>query len=130
MSRSAKSMSIVGRIDRRRKPVDAWSGDWTKVLAGLVRSDHAGDLRDRRAALADLLEPVVAQAGHPLFDGDVADRLGGRAFKRELLDLGRDLHHLVHADPPAIAAAAAAPAADGLVGLQLDQRLVATLLQH
>ena len=32
----------------------------------LTAADHAGDLGDRGAALADLLETVVAQTPHPL----------------------------------------------------------------
>src|SRR6202040_3551342 len=95
-----------------------------------VGADYARDLGHRRATLLDLLQPVVAQAGHALAHRDVADRLSGAAFQRERLDLGGHLHHLVQADAAAIAAATAAPAAGRLVGLELHARPVAVLLQR
>src|ERR1700683_1698166 len=85
-------------------------------------SEHAGghalDLRDRGEAVAHLLQAVVAQAHHALLEGDrdhVVDRC---AFEDQRADALADGHHLIHAQAPAIAGAAAARAADRLVGVR------------
>src|SRR5947207_13288728 len=140
ISRSAKSMSIA-------LPIDAPAGAVAAVRAALDKgsraqpafpgpprtsaaADDAGDLGDRGAALFDLLEAVVGQAPHPLPNGHVSDLLRGTALERHRLDLLGDGHDLVDPDAPAVAAAAAAPAARGLIGLEVEDRLVAAVLQH
>src|SRR5205807_6408448 len=73
---------------------------------------------------------VVAQPAHTLAHGDLADLLGAAPLEREGLYLGRDLHHLVQADAPAVAAAIAATAADRLIALEVDERFEAVGAQH
>src|SRR3954454_6923677 len=89
-------------------------------VSALPRAGDAGDLGDRGQAAADLLEPVLAQAHHALVDGRVGDRLGRLAGHGERADRVADPHHLVEADPALVARAAAAGAAHGLVGLEVQ----------
>src|SRR5207244_810734 len=93
-------------------------------------AEHARELGDRGAAVLDLLQAVLVQARHALADRHLADRLRGAPFERHRLDRGRYGHHLVQADARPIAAAGAAAAADGLVGLQLDRGVIAAFAQH
>src|SRR4051795_6264587 len=58
----------------------------------------AGDLGDRGLALADLHEPVVAPAAHPLLRGDRGDGRRGVPRDGEGADLLGHRHHLVQAD--------------------------------
>src|SRR5215218_10063509 len=88
---------------------------------------HLGNGRD---SVLDLLEAVRAQRAHALSDGDLADFLGRRALDRELADLVRDGHYLVQADAALVAGAAAAAAAHGLVGLEVEGHVEAGLLQR
>src|SRR4029078_4361402 len=99
---SAKSKSIRSPIGRR---VD------------LRDPCHLGNGRD---SVFDLLEAVRAQRAHALGDGHLADLLGRGALDRELATLARDRHDLVQAGPALVARAAAAPAADRLVGLEVE----------
>src|SRR5271165_6821462 len=129
ISRSAKSMSMGWPIGPRGLPGDSPVAGWTKVGAS-GRADDAGDLGDRGPALPDLLQPVVAKAGHPLLHGNHPDRLRWLPFERHRLDLRGHHHHLVQPDPALVAAAAAATAADRFVGLELHAGLVTALLEH
>src|SRR3954465_1573987 len=79
----------------------------------------ARDLGDRRDAVAHLVEAVVAQAAHAVAHRDRGDAVGRRALDRERADLLGDRHDLVEPDPALVAAAAAALAAAGLVGLEV-----------
>ena len=56
----------------------------------------------------------------PLRTATSAISVGGRALDRQRPDLLGDGHHLVEADPALVAGAAAARAADRLVGLDVD----------
>src|SRR3954471_8470760 len=96
----------------------------------LARAGGAGDLGDRGQAAADLLEAVLAQAHHALVDGRVGDRLGGLAGHGERADRVADPHHLVEPDPPLVARAAAAGAADGLVGLEVEADVETVRAHH
>src|SRR5689334_2640313 len=109
---SAKSKSI-------RSPI-GWR-------VGLRDPCHLGNGRD---SVFDLLEAVRAQRAHALRDGDLANFVGGRALHRELTDLVRDRHDLVQADPALVAGAAAAAAAHGLVGLEVERDVEAGLLER
>src|SRR5439155_24016160 len=81
--------------------------------------DDARHFLERRAALHDLLEPVLADRAHPGFDRRGADGGVGRAGDDELADVVIDLEHLVDAGAAVVAgvvavrAAAAAPQRDG-----------------
>src|SRR5207302_4224057 len=99
-------------------------------LATLGRADDVQHLGDRGDALTRLFEAVVVQAAHALVRGDLADLFGAAAFECDGLDLGRDLHDLVQADAAAVPAALAATAADGLIALQVDERLEAVDVEH
>src|SRR5262249_36244918 len=70
---------------------------------------HARALGARREARLPLLQPVVAQAVHPLRDRDGSDLVGGGAREREPADLLAHAHHLVEADAALVAHAVAAP---------------------
>src|SRR5918997_5758888 len=87
-------------------------------LKGSARSGHAGDLGDRGEAATDLLQAVLAQAHHAFVDRDPRDLVGRRAGDGEGPDVIRDQHHLVEADAALVAGAAAARAANRLVGLE------------
>src|SRR5437870_3466655 len=95
-----------------------------------ARADDAEYLGDRGEALARLLEPVVAQPAHALARGDITDLLGAAPLERHRLHLGRNGHHLVQTETAAVAAAVAAPATDGLVALEVDERLEAVRVQN
>src|ERR1700754_3915477 len=86
----------------------------------LARAGDACDLGDRRQPAADLLEAVLAQAHHALVHGGVHDALGGLARDGERTDRLAHPHDLIQADPALVARAAAAGAADGLVGLEIE----------
>src|SRR5205807_8868308 len=107
--RSAKSMSIWPPIDpemrARRICATRLDEDTSAAADESCRADDAQDLGDRGDPLAHLLETVVAQPAHALAHGDLADLLGAAPLEREGLNLGHDLHHLVQADAPAVAAA-------------------------
>src|SRR6188472_364928 len=109
---SAKSKSI-------RSPI-GWR-------AGLRDPCHLGYGRD---SVLDLLEAVGTQRTHALRDGHLADFLRRSTLDREVADLVRDRHDLVQADPSLVARAAAAAAADGLVGLEVERDVEAGLLQR
>src|SRR4051812_9474670 len=89
-------------------------------VSALPRTGDAGDLGDRRQAAPDLLEAVLAQPHHALVDRGVHDRLRGLARYGERADRVADPHDLIEADPPLVARAAAARAAHGLVGLEIQ----------
>src|SRR3954471_6821169 len=99
---SAKSKSMVSPIGWR---------------VGLRDPCHLGNGRD---SVLDLLEAVRTQRAHALRDGDLADFIGGRPPDRKVANLVRDGHDLVQADPALVARAAAAAAADRLVGLEVE----------
>src|SRR3954466_4877066 len=99
---SAKSKSI-------RSPI-GWR-------VGLRDPCHLGNGRD---SVLDLLEAVRPERAHALRDGHLADLLGRGALDGEVADLVRNGHHLVQADPALVAGAAAAAAAHGLVGLEVE----------
>src|SRR3954447_18333377 len=83
---SAKSNSMVSWVSVRGAPTlrpDGRSG------AGAAAHD-ARDLGDRGAALADLLEPVVAQPAHPVAHRQPRDLVGGGALDDEAADLVGD----------------------------------------
>src|SRR5919107_752482 len=105
----------VAEGERRRRSAFAWQA---KPLS--ARAGDASDLGDRRETAADLLEPVLAQPHHALVDGRVGDRLGGLAGDGQGADRVRHPHDLVEADPALVPGAAAAGAADGLVGLEVE----------
>src|SRR3954462_15269656 len=90
----------------------------------------ARDLGDRRDAVAHLVEAVVTQAAHAVARRDRRDAVGRRPLDRERADLLGPRHPLVEADPALVAAAAAALAADGLVGLEVVARPEAVVLKH
>src|SRR4051794_7744892 len=123
MRGSAKSKFTALRIGRSATLLEAWRTDVrTSSVRLAARRGHAVDLGDRGAALPDLLQAVLVQAAHPLAHGDFGDAIGRRALDGERADLLGHGHDLVEADAPAIARAAAAGAADGLVGLDVGQR--------
>src|SRR4051812_44145468 len=123
MRRSAKSKFIALRIGRSATLLEARRTDVRTSSARLrARRGHAVDLGDRGAALPDLLEAVLVQAAHPLAHGDLGDAVGRGALDGQRTYLLGHGHDLVEADAPAIARAAAARAADGLVGLDVGQR--------
>src|SRR6478609_2307152 len=103
----------------RHRAAETTASDATGPLA---RGGDASDLCDRRAALADLLEAVVAQAAHAAAHRDLGDPVGAGALDGQRADLLGELHDLVDPDAALVAAAAAAPAADGLVGLEVGVR--------
>src|SRR4029453_19519395 len=70
---SAKSKSMVSSVSVREAPTLRPDG---RLDAGSA-ADDARDLGDRSAALADLLQPVVAQAAHPVAHRQLRDVLGG-----------------------------------------------------
>src|ERR671923_361336 len=109
---SAKSKSI-------RSPI-GWR-------VGLRDPCHLGNGRD---SVFDLLEAVRAQWTHPLGDGHLANFLGRGALHREVANLVRDRHDLVEAGTALVAGAAAAAAADGLVGLEVESHVEAGLLER
>src|SRR4051794_15574296 len=86
--------------------------------AALAGAGDARDLGDRGQPASDLLEAVLAQAHHALVHGGVHDRLGGLSRHRQGPNRVGHPHDLVEADPALVAGAAAARAADGLVGLE------------
>src|SRR3954468_19252292 len=88
--------------------------------AALAGASDACDLGDRGQPAPDLLEAVLAQAHHALVHGGVHDALGGLAGDGERTDRLAHPHDLNQADPALVARAAAAPAADGLVGLEVE----------
>src|ERR671915_1193731 len=88
---------------------------------------HLGDGRD---AVLDLLEAVDAQGAHPLGHGDLANVLGGGALHRQVPGLVGHGHHLVEARAALVARAAAAAAADRLVGLEVEGHVEARLLER
>src|SRR4051812_46915301 len=90
---------------------------------------HARDLGDRRDAVAHLVEAVVAQAAPAVAHRARGDAVGRRPLDRERADLLGDRHDLVEADPALVPAAAAALAADGLVGLEVVAGPEAVVLQ-
>src|ERR671916_354047 len=78
--------------------------------------DHGPqDLLNRRDALGGLSQAVVPQAHHARGLGDATDLVGGGAPEDEILDLVREHHHLVDADPAPVARARAPRATDRLV---------------
>src|SRR4051812_31873581 len=83
----------------------------------LARAGDARDLGDRRQPATHLLQAVLAQAHHALVHGSVHDRLGGLSRDGQRPDRVRDPHDLIEADSPLVPRAAAAGAADGLIGL-------------
>src|SRR3954466_4265934 len=89
-------------------------------VCALARAGDAGDLGDRGEPAADLLQAVLAQAHHALVDRRVGDGLRGLAGDGERADRVRDPHDLVEPDPALVAGAAAAGAAHGLVGLEVE----------
>src|SRR5215218_4302546 len=91
----------------------------------LASPGDAGDLGDGGEAAADLLQAVLAEAHHALVHGGVRDGLGGLAGHGERADRLRDPHDLVKADPALVARAAAAGAAHGLVGLEVEPHVEA-----
>src|SRR3954463_6987851 len=101
-------------------PTSAVGPTFCSRAKALARAGDAGDLRDRRQAAADLLQAVLAQAHHALVHGGVHDRLGRLARDPPGADRVRHPHDLVQADPALVAGAAAAGAADGLVGLEIQ----------
>src|SRR6478609_3590676 len=104
------------------------SAPWGCRLNGvgaLARAGDAGDLGDRRQAAADLLQPVLTQPHHALVHGGVRDRLGGFARDGQRPDRVAHPHDLVEADPALVAGTAAAGAADGLVGLEVQAHVEA-----
>src|SRR5215212_830484 len=109
---SAKSKSI-------RSPI-GWR-------VGLRDPCHLGNGRD---SVLDLLETVRAQRAHALRDGHLADFVCRRALHRELADLVGDRHDLVQADTALVAGAAAAAAADRLVGLEVERDVEPGLLER
>src|SRR3954469_15462390 len=109
---SAKSKSISSPIGWR---------------VGLRDPCHLGYGRD---SVLDLLEAVRAQWTHPLSDGDLADFLGRGALDREVANLVRNGHDLVQAGPALVARAAAAAAADRLIGLEVEGHVEAGLLER
>src|SRR5918996_1871791 len=109
---SAKSNSIV--IPYRQK----------------IRSRDPRDLCDGRDAVLDLLEAVDPQGTHPLGHGHLADVLGGGALNGEVADLVAHRHHLVEAGAALVARAAAAAAADRLVGLEVEGHVEAGFLER
>src|SRR5918992_777947 len=96
----------------------------------IARSRDPRHLGDGRDAVLDLLEAVDAQGTHALADGDLADVLGGGALHREVPDLVADRHHLVEAGAALVARAAAAAAADRLVGLEVEGHVEPGLLER
>src|SRR5215217_9192093 len=112
------------RISEKSKfmPLDssALRRETCSPVGALPGAGDAGDLGDRGEPAADLLEPVLAQPHHALVDRRVGDRLGGLARHGERADRLGDPHDLVQADPALVARAAAAGAADRLVGLQVE----------
>src|SRR5918996_3801570 len=95
-----------------------------------IRSRDPRHLCDGRDAVLDLLEAVDSQGTHPLGHGHLADVLGGGALHGEVPDLVADRHHLVEAGTPLVARAAAAAAADRLVGLEVEGHVEAGLLER
>src|SRR3954464_15871908 len=89
-------------------------------VGALAGAGDASDLGDRRQAAADLLQAVLAQAHHALVHRGVHDRLGRLAGDRERADRVTDPHDLVEADSALVAGTAAAGAAHGLVGLEVQ----------
>src|SRR4051794_20421148 len=108
------------RFSGVRAPVGRMTGVGPWGCPGLSCAGDAGDLGDRRQAAADLLQPVLAQTHHALVHSGVHDRLRGLAGDGERTDGVAHPHHLVEPDPALVAGAAAAGAADGLVGLQVQ----------
>src|SRR5918999_3695849 len=95
-----------------------------------IRSRDPRDLCDGRDSVLDLLEAVDAERTHPLRHGHLADVLGGGTLHGEVPDLVAHRHHLVEAGAPLVARAAAAAAADGLVGLEVEGHVEAGLLER
>src|ERR1700728_540366 len=93
-------------------------------------ANNACKLGYRGEPLAHLLKAVLAQAAHPLAQGDVADLLGRAALECHAARVGGHPHHLVDAQTPTIAVAAAATTTDRLIRLQVDECFVAVLAQH
>src|SRR5919107_4012919 len=103
--RSAKSKStslLIGRNGSLRDP------------------RHLGDGRD---AVFDLLKAVRAQRPHSLRDSDLADLVGTGPLYRQIPDLVGDRHDLVEAGTALVARAAAAGAAHGLVGVEVERHV-------
>src|SRR5215207_444727 len=84
-----------------------------------VRSRDSCHLGNGRDAVFDLFEAVRAQRTHALRDGNLPDLLGRGTLDREVPNLVADRHDLIEARPALVAGAAAAPAAHGLVGLEV-----------
>src|SRR3954468_8335733 len=116
--------TTLSRMSAKSKfmPPGASASRWSLLSRAwaLPGSGDARDLGDRRQPAADLLQPVLAQAHHALVHGGVHDRLGGLAGHGQRPDRVAHPHDLVEADPPLVARAAAAGAADGLVGLEIE----------
>ena len=112
-------MAVLGDRASGRVLEHAGGRGRTRVTDRGAGAGDAGDLGDRGAAQLDLLEPVLAQAAHAVAHRDLGDRVGGGALDRQAADLVVDGHDLVEADAALVARAAAARAADGLVGLEV-----------
>src|SRR4051794_39098873 len=116
--------TTLSRMSAKSKfmPPGASASRWPPLSGcqALPCSGDACDLGDRRQPAADLLEAVLAQAHHALVYGGVHDRLRGLAGDGQRADGVADPHDLVEADPALVARAAAACAADGLVGLEVQ----------
>src|SRR4051812_42250703 len=119
-SRSAKSnLTVV--------PIGAWCGFLDSRDRAATRD--ARNLGDRRTALLDLLEAVLAQPAHAVAHRDLRDLVGRGPRDRQIADLVVDHHHLVEAHPALVAGVAAARAALGLVGLDVYVRVKAVVAQ-
>src|SRR3954447_7686433 len=116
--------TTLSRMSAKSKfmPPGASASRWSPLsgAAALAGAGDACDLGDRRQPATDLLEAVLAQAHHALVHRGVHDRLGRLARDRERADGVAHPHDLVEADPALVARAAAAGAADGLVGLEVQ----------
>src|SRR5918999_223447 len=95
-----------------------------------LRSRDPRHLGDGRDPVLDLLEAVDAQGTHPLSHGHLANLVGAGALHGEVPDLVAHRHHLVEARAALVARAAAAAAADRLVGLEVEGNVEARRLQR
>ena len=80
--------------------------------------------------MLDLVQTVLAQPAHPAPHRGGAELVGRGALQRERADLLVHDHHLVKADPAAVAHSAAAHATGGFVGLDRELGGEAMVAQH